>query len=306
MTEPDSETEARWTPRLCLWQLGRGRSFPRFLAGATITIELFQNASLPIFAPKLISQKLSYYVALCLCMHDPTRSRSRHILDTGSKMGRVRRYKKLKACDPCARGRGSAQCEEDAKYDMAPSGLDSDEERCTYGKGTETRQQERGGRYSKPIKIDELLDIVSDIRCMAPFFLYTFYASVSLFTCYQCQPSIMESWPFLRHIVQRACHITAIRCLSRHYLILPIIRINLCTPQIPFHHTHPPSPPQYKYTVGGTGGGQKRRRQERRWAKDALRDNEYIEELESQALKKRKKQLPQASIQPKQPNEVCW
>jgi len=49
-----------------------------------------------------------------------------------SKMGRVRRYKKLKACDPCASGRGAAQREEDAKYDMAPSGLDSDEERCTY------------------------------------------------------------------------------------------------------------------------------------------------------------------------------
>lgn len=55
-----------------------------------------------------------------------------HNTTTGSSnMGRVRRYKKLKACDPCASGRGAAQREEDAKYDMAPSGLDSDEERCT-------------------------------------------------------------------------------------------------------------------------------------------------------------------------------
>jgi len=60
-------------------------------------------------------------------------------------MGRVRRYKKLKACDPCASGRGAAQREEDAKYDMAPSGLDSDEERCTYG----VRDGDREGRDRK-------------------------------------------------------------------------------------------------------------------------------------------------------------
>jgi hypothetical protein len=68
-----------------------------------------------------------------------------------SNMGRVRRYKKLKACDPCASGRGATQREEDAKYDMAPSGLDSDEERCTYGardrdgdrKGTGARRGRR-------------------------------------------------------------------------------------------------------------------------------------------------------------------
>jgi hypothetical protein len=70
-------------------------------------------------------------------MHDQARSRFHHDINTVNKMGRVRRYKKLKACDPCARGRGAAQREEDAKYDMAPSGLDSDEERCTYSKGTE-------------------------------------------------------------------------------------------------------------------------------------------------------------------------
>lgn len=58
-------------------------------------------------------------------------------------MGRVRRYKKLKACDPCASGRGAEQREEDAKYDMAPPGLDSDEERCTYGVG-EVKERETG------------------------------------------------------------------------------------------------------------------------------------------------------------------
>jgi len=111
--------------------------------------------------------------------------------------------------------------------------------RTARGQKQDSRREEGG---SKPIKIDELLDIVSDIRCMAPFFLYTFYASVSLFTCHQCQPSFMESWPFFRHIVQRACHITAIRCLSRHYLILPILRINLCTPTNPLS-SHSPTLP---------------------------------------------------------------
>jgi len=57
-------------------------------------------------------------------------------------------------------------------------------------------------------------------------------------------------------------------------------------------------------SIANLGGGRKRRRRERRWAQDALRDDEYIEMLENEATRKRKKQLPEISIQPRQPNEV--
>lgn len=106
---------------------------------------------------------------------------------------------------------------------------------------------------------------------------------------------------FIRYPASFSCSIFAAR-IHPPALSLPPHPINL--PSL-----HPLTHPPFKttnHTVGGTGGGQKRRRQERRWAKDALRDNEYIEELESQALKKRKKQLPEATIQPKQPNEVSY
>ena len=51
-----------------------------------------------------------------------TRARAGYL--ASSTMGRVRRYKKLKACDPCApkRGRGDA----DEKYDLPPA-LSDDE-----------------------------------------------------------------------------------------------------------------------------------------------------------------------------------
>lgn len=56
-------------------------------------------------------------------------------------------------------------------------------------------------------------------------------------------------------------------------------------------------------TTTTTASSKKRRRQEKRWAEDALRDDEYIEMLEDKAKKARKPALPEISIQSKQPNE---
>lgn len=41
-------------------------------------------------------------------------------------MGRVKRYKKLKACDPCAKGSRRLNEADDEKYDLPP--IDSDDE----------------------------------------------------------------------------------------------------------------------------------------------------------------------------------
>lgn len=41
-------------------------------------------------------------------------------------MGRMRRYKKLKACDPCAPKRGRGEAGEEKEYDLPP--MDSDDE----------------------------------------------------------------------------------------------------------------------------------------------------------------------------------
>ena len=42
------------------------------------------------------------------------------------------------------------------------------------------------------------------------------------------------------------------------------------------------------------GPGRKRRRQEKKWERDALRDDEYVEQLEEKA--KRRKKLPEVRI----------
>lgn len=113
-------------------------------------------------------------------------------------MGRVKRYKKLKACDPCAPRRSNGLGEEEEKYDMPPA--DSDDEG----------------------------------------------ACVILFDS------------SLRFAVANVC-------------------------------SNPSS------TINPSGTSRKRRRQEKRWARDALRDDEYVELLEEKASKRRKKQLPEVS-----------
>ena len=156
-------------------------------------------------------------------------------------MGRVRRYKKLKACDPCANGRGAAQREEDAKYDMAPSGLDSDEERCTYGvRGGHREGRDQKGRRRRGWVVGcmagsrELsLTILPQHSSHDPFH----QPSTSIITrrlmsstSHAFKPAILPPFPFLSSP------------LVSHFLHPIYTHTQATSPPSPYSPNHPPSP----------------------------------------------------------------
>jgi hypothetical protein len=145
-------------------------------------------------------------------------------------MGRVKRYKKLKACDPCAPKRGKGDDED--KYDLPP--MDSDDEgECVLVSTMHARSIGRldgldgwgGGGQAWMIDATAHTTVPSNPSCSIP----------------------------------------------DHTFLDPL-------------HIDPNA---------RAGSSRKRRREEKRWARDALRDDEYVSMLEEKA--KRRTKLPEVS-----------